>query len=106
MLSTETDIRKIRHLSVQHGAICFFHMLTVTNKNKLLNITSLASKIIGISAPDLSDSVITFTLCEAHKILNDPDHPLYQYFIPLPSVRRYSLPCLERPVRTIHTLNT
>lgn len=66
-------------------------MCWVTNKNKLLKVTHLASKIIGIVTPNLSDSVFTLTYHKAHKILN-PDHSLYQYFIPLPSVRRYRLP--------------
>lgn len=72
-----------------YAAMRFFRMLTVTNKNK---ISYLASQMIGIHTPNLSDSVFTFTLCKiikSHKILNDLNNSLYQHFIPLPSGRRY-----------------
>ena len=125
-----TAIRKLRHLSVQprlllllyrsiiepvltYGAICFFHMLTVINRNKFLKITHLASKIIGITTPSLSDIVSTLILRKAQKILNDSEHPLHKYFILLPSGRRYRLPMCRKakfsksfvPV-SIRTLNT
>ncbi len=77
---------------IMYGAICFFHMLTVVNRNKLLNIPNLASKIIGFPTPKLSDCVTSATTRKAHIILNDPDHPLHHYFILLPSGRRYRLP--------------
>ncbi len=79
-----------------YGAICFFHMLTVVNRNKLLQIPNLASKIIGIPTPKLSDCVTSATIRKAHIILNDPDHPLHRYFILLPSGRRYRLPMCKR----------
>ncbi len=61
-----TVLRKLKQLSVQphlllllyrsiiepvlmYGAICFFHMLTVVNRNKLLKIPNLASKIMSDS---------------------------------------------------------
>ncbi len=108
-----TVLRKLKQLSVQphlllllyrsiiepvlmYGAICFFHMLTVVNRNKLLKIPNLASKIIGIPTPKLSDCVTSATIRKAHIILNDPDHPLHRYFILLPSGRRYRLPMCER----------
>jgi len=36
----------------------FFHMITVTNKNKFLLPMYLAHKIIGIPTPNLSDIII------------------------------------------------
>ncbi len=106
-------LRKLKQLSVQphlllllyrsiiepvlmYGAISFFHMLTVVNRNKLLKIPNLASKIIGIPTPKLSDCVTSATIRKAHIILNDPDHPLHRYFILLPSGHRYRLPMCKR----------
>lgn len=56
-----------------YGPICFFHMLTVTIKNKLLKLTCLARKIIGIPTLNLLDSVSTLTHRKAHKILGCTD---------------------------------
>lgn len=67
-------------------------MLTVVNKNKLLKITHLASKIIRIPTPNLSDCVTLATIWRAHITLNDPDQPLHWYFIPLPSSHKYRSP--------------
>ncbi len=66
-------------------------MLTVVNRNKLLKIPNMASMIIGIPTPKLSDRVTSATIRKAHIILNDPDPPSHRYFILLPSGRRYRL---------------
>ncbi len=63
---------------------------------KLLKIPNLASRIICIPTPKLSDRVTSAMIWKAHIILNDPDHPLHRYLILLPSGRRYRLPMCRR----------
>ncbi len=60
-------------------------MLTAVNRNKLLQKPHLVCRIIGIPTLKLSNCVTSATIRKAHIILNDPDHPLHLYFIPLPS---------------------
>ncbi len=107
-----TVLHKLKQLSVQHHllllylsiiepvlmyeAICFFHMLTLVNRHKLLKIPNLASRIIGIPTPKLSDCITSATTRKAHIILNDTGHPLHRYFILLPSGRRYRSPMCKR----------
>ncbi len=106
-----TVLRKLKQLSVifllliyqsiiepvlMYGAVCFFHMLTVVNRNKLLNIPNLASRIICIPTPKLSDCITSATIRKAHIIQNDTDPPLHRYLIILPSGRRYRLPMCRR----------
>ncbi len=99
-LSVQPRLLLLLYLSIiepvlMYGAICFFHMPTVVNRNKLLKIDNLA-RIIGIPTIKLSDCVTSDTIRKAHIILNVPDHPLHRYFIPLPSGRRYRWPMCRR----------
>lgn len=68
---------------------CFFNILTVTSKNKLIKISNLASKIIHLPTPSLTDANDKAITRLAHTIANSPDHPLNQFFTFLPSGRRY-----------------
>lgn len=68
---------------------CFFPMLSVSNRNKLLKVAHVASKIIGLPTPSLSDLNGRATLRKARAIAADTDHPLHSYFELLPSGRRY-----------------
>jgi len=70
-------------------SICYFDILTVTNKNKLTRITKNASKIIGLPTPNLSDLNRKAMLRKAQKIVHDISHPLNRFFTLLPSGRRY-----------------
>ena len=68
---------------------CFYNMLTVSNRNKLIRITHRASKIIGLPTPNLSDLNNRAIARKASIIAHDPSHPLNPYFTLLPSGRRY-----------------
>ncbi len=62
-LSVQPHLLLLLYLSIiepvlMYGAICFFHMLTLVNRNKLLKIPNLASRIIGIPTPKLSDALL------------------------------------------------
>ena len=73
--------------------ICYFPSLSVINRNKLLKICSIASKIIGKPIPSLSELTDKAILRKAKVITSDISHPLNIYFRLLPSGRRYR--CLK-----------
>ncbi|KAI2649485.1 RNA-directed DNA polymerase from mobile element jockey [Labeo rohita] len=68
---------------------CFFTTLSVTSKNKLIKFSHLASKIIQLPTPSLTDANDTATTRLARTIASSPDHPLNRFFTLLPSGRRY-----------------
>ena len=99
-------IRKLRSLSVAphlllllyksiiqpvllYCSACFYTILPMPNRNKLFSITRIASKIIGLPTPSLSDLNDKAITRLALSITNDTDHPLYRYFTIMPSGRRY-----------------
>ncbi|KAI2664123.1 RNA-directed DNA polymerase from mobile element jockey [Labeo rohita] len=61
----------------------------VTSKNKLIKFSHLASKIIQLPTPSLTDANDTATTRLARTIASSPDHPLNRFFTLLPSGRRY-----------------
>ena len=68
---------------------CFFPMLSVQNRNKLLKVSQAAAKIINHPVPLLSDLTDRAVLRKAHAIVTDRTHPLNSCFQLLPSGRRY-----------------
>ncbi|KAJ0012409.1 hypothetical protein NQD34_016743 [Periophthalmus magnuspinnatus] len=68
---------------------CFLTMLTVKNRNSFTKITHLASKIIGLPTPSLSQLNSKAITRIAQTITQDHTHPLHRYFTLLPSGRRY-----------------
>lgn len=99
-------IRKLRSLSVTPHLLlllyksimqpillyclpCFFNLLTLVTKTKLFSITHIASKIISLLTPQLSDMNEKAKIRGALTIANDTDHPIYRYFELLPSGRQY-----------------
>jgi len=70
-------------------SICFFHMLTVTNRVKLTRITHTAAKTIGLPTPNLTELNNKAIARIATSIEQDITNPLNLHLIPLPSGRRY-----------------
>ena len=64
-------------------------MLSVKNRTKLMRITSIAAKIIGLPTPNLTELNNQATTRIANSIAQDITHPLHEYLTPLPSGRRY-----------------
>ena len=69
--------------------ICYFPLLSVANRNKLLKVSNTAAKIIGLPTPSLSQLCEVATLRKARALADETDHPLSEYFCLLPSGRRY-----------------
>lgn len=68
---------------------CFYTMLSVSNRNKLLRISHIASKIIRSPTPNISELNIEAIARLARSIVSDTEHPLHNFFQLLPSGRRY-----------------
>lgn len=71
---------------------CWFDSISLKNKNRLLRITSICTKIIGLPVRDLTLIHNQQTLRQAVKIINDPSHILHPAFQWLPSGRRLRCP--------------
>ncbi len=70
--------------------ICWFHCLSVKDRNNLTSIVKSCSKIIGVKQRDLSSFCNQQILRKAECILASPSHA--GEFTLLPSGRRYALP--------------
>ena len=75
--------------------ICWFHSLTLKDRNSLNSIVKTCSKIIGVKQRDLNSFCNQQILQKAESILNSPGHVLSHEFRLLPSGRRYALPALK-----------
>ena len=69
--------------------VCWFHNLSVKNRNALLKIVNVCSKIIGEQQRDLSQFCNTQTRKKARLILSIADHVLQKEYELLPSCRRF-----------------
>lgn len=67
---------------------CWFHSLSIQNRNRLQSIASMCSKIIGLPVRTLSQVFSEQALRQAAKIIKDPSHILHPAFQWLPSGRR------------------
>ena len=85
--------RSIVESVLSYCSVCFFPLLSVTNRNKLIKISNTASKIIGLPTPALTDLNERATVRKARVVAADSNHPLHEYFEILPSGRRYR--CLK-----------
>lgn len=68
---------------------CFFNLLTVKNRTKLIKVTNTAAKIVGLPAPSLTELNNRAIGRFAFSIEQDHAHPLPEHLTPLPSGRRY-----------------
>lgn len=68
--------------------ICWHRSLSIKQKNRMLGIVKVCSKIVGTPLDDLHDLYKVRSLKKARAILADPSHPLWGEFMLLPSGRR------------------
>ncbi|MED6257077.1 hypothetical protein ATANTOWER_009204 [Ataeniobius toweri] len=69
-------------------ASCYFMLLPLNNKNKILKITHICSKIICLPHPSLPVLNNTAITCIALLLSHNRHPPLHSYFTILPSGRR------------------
>ena len=81
--------RSIIESVLTYCSICYYPLLSVVNRNKLLKVSNTAAKIIGLPTPSLSQLCEAATLRKARALAADTDHPLNEHFCVLPSGRRY-----------------
>ena len=81
--------RSIIESLLTYCSVCFFPMLSVVNRNKLLKVSQQAAKIIGRSVPQLSELTEGAVVRKALSVAADTNHPLNYCFELLPSGRRY-----------------
>lgn len=77
---------------ISFSLVSWFSNLSLKNKNSLNQIVRWASKLIGQPQLNLEPLYNGQLLRLAGSILNDPSHPLYSEFQPLPSGRRFKMP--------------
>ena len=70
-------------------SICYYPALSVKNHNRLLKISHVSAKIIGLPTPKLSEIINHAILKKARAVATESDHPLSTFFHVLPSQRRY-----------------
>ena len=70
-------------------SICYYPALSVKNRNRLLKISHVSAKIIGLPTPKLSEIIDHAILKKARAVATESDHPLSTFFHVLPSQRRY-----------------
>ena len=107
-VSYETQIESL----LTYCCICFYGNLSLKNKNTLIRIANMASKIIGQAVNSLDKVLDKMITRKAHAIARDPSHPLNQQLELLPSNRRYrTLTCKRNRYKNsflpkaVHALN-
>ena len=81
--------RSIIEPLLTYCSICYYPALSVKNRNKLLKISHVSAKIIGLPTPKLSEIINHAILKKAWAVATESDHPLSTFFHVLPSQRRY-----------------
>ena len=74
---------------ITYCSICYYPALSVKNRNRLLKISHVSAKIIGLPTPILSEIIDHAILKKARAVVTGSDHPLSTFFHVLPSRRRY-----------------
>jgi hypothetical protein len=72
--------------------VCWFNNLSVKDRNSLVSIVNISSKIIGERQRDLGSFCDRQIIRKAASIMSIPDHVLAKEFSLLPSNRRYAQP--------------
>ena len=70
-------------------SICYYPALSVKNRNRLLKISHVSAKIIGLPTPKLTEIIDHAIFKKARAVATESDHPLSTFFHVLPSQRRY-----------------
>ena len=81
--------RSIIEPLITYCSICYYPALSVKNRNRLLKISHVSAKIIGLPTPMLSEIIDHAILKKARAVATESDHPLSTFFHVLPSRRRY-----------------
>ena len=81
--------RSIIEPLLTYCSICYYPALSVKNRNRLLKISHVYAKIIGLPTPKLSETIDHAILKKARAVATESDHPLSTFFHVLPSQRRY-----------------
>ena len=81
--------RSIIEPLVMYCSTCYYPALSVSNRTRLLKISHVAAKTIGLPTPMLSQMINHAILKKARVVVAGSDHPLFTYFHVLPSRRRY-----------------
>ena len=74
---------------ITYCSICYYPALSVKNRKRLLKISHVSAKIIGLPTPILSEIINHAILKKARAIATKSDHPFSTFFHVLPSQRRY-----------------
>ena len=70
-------------------SICNYPALSVKNRNRLVKISHVNAKIIGLPTPKLSEIIDHAILKKARAVATESDQPLSTFFHVRPSQRRY-----------------
>ena len=81
--------RSIIEPLITYCSICYYPALSVKNHNRLLKISHVSAKIIGLPTPMLSEIIDHAILKKARAVATESYHPLSTFFHVLPSRRRY-----------------
>ena len=81
--------RSIIESLLTYCSICYYPALSVKNRNRLLKISHVSAKIIGLPTPKLTEIIDHAILSKARAVATESDHPLSTFFHVLPSQRRY-----------------
>ncbi|KAK2177640.1 hypothetical protein NP493_588g01017 [Ridgeia piscesae] len=81
--------RSITEPLIMYCSTYYYHALSVSNRTRLLKISHVAAKIIGLSTPMLSLMIDHAILKKARAVAAESDHPLFTYVHVLPSRKRY-----------------
>ena len=81
--------RSIIEPLITYCSICYYPALSVKNRNRLLKMSHVSAKIIGLPTPMLSEIIDHAILKKARAVATESDHPLSTFFDVLPSQRRY-----------------
>ena len=81
--------RSIIEPVITYCSICYYPALSVKNRNRLLKISHVSAKIIGLPTPMLSEIIDHAILKKARAVATESDHPLSTFFNVLPSRMRY-----------------
>ena len=81
--------RSIIEPLITYCSSCYYPALSVKNRNRLLKISHVSAKIIGLPTQMLSEIIDHAILKKARAAATESDHPLSTFFLVLPSRRRY-----------------
>ena len=81
--------RSIIEPLIMYCSTCYYPALFVGNRTRLLKISHVAAKIIGLPTPMLWEMIDHAILKKVRAVAAESDHPLFTYFYVLPFRRRY-----------------